>query len=262
LCSAAFNPHWLAGCKVHACGPSGAASFTTKPAREDWVQIADARVQAQGRSVSKARDGELPRNWWRDDLKAVAEWPVALILVILASPLLLLIAVAVRVTTGSPVIYRRRVIGRGGVEFDAFKFRTMVNGAERVLEQDERLRKAFTVNWKLFSDPRVTRTGRVLRKYSLDELPQLFNVLRGEMSLIGPRMISPPELGQYGSLADRLLAVRPGLTGLWQVSGRQRVSYQRRVELDMEYIERCSLRLDLSILLKTIPVVLKAHGAF
>lgn len=200
--------------------------------------------------------------WWRDTLKGRVEWLAALIVTLLLSPMLAAIAVVVRLTTGSPVLYRRRVLGRYGVEFDAFKFRTMVNGAERVLEQDARLLQAFTENWKLFDDPRVTQAGRVLRKFSLDELPQLFNVLRGEMALIGPRMISPPELARYGDSGQRLLSVRPGLTGLWQVSGRQTVSYERRVELDMHYIAECSLALDASILLRTIPVVVKADGAF
>jgi lipopolysaccharide/colanic/teichoic acid biosynthesis glycosyltransferase len=154
------------------------------------------------------------------------------------------------------------VVGRNGVEFDAFKFRTMINGAERILEQDERLKEAFTVNFKLFADPRVTAAGKLLRKYSLDELLQLFNVLRGEMSLIGPRMVSPAELNHYGSTAGKLLSVKPGLTGLWQVSGRQLLSYQQRIELDMHYVDHCSLALDCTILARTIPVVLKADGAF
>jgi exopolysaccharide production protein ExoY len=204
----------------------------------------------------------MARRRWRDGLKAMVEWPMAALIVLLASPLLLAIAITVFVTTGRPVIYRRRVVGRNGIEFDAYKFRTMINGAERVLEQDERLRQAFTVNWKLFSDPRVTPAGRILRKYSFDELPQLFNVLRGEMSLIGPRMISPAELPKYGGLSDKLLSVRPGLTGLWQVSGRQRVSYEKRIELDMAYVDQCSLAMDFSILLRTVPVVMKADGAF
>src|SRR5580704_9647396 len=103
------------------------------------------------------------RTWWLEGFKPLFEWSLALAIVIVLSPLFLLIAVTIGLTTGRPVIYRRRVVGRGGVEFDAFKFRTMVNGAERVLEQDDRLREAFTVNWKLFDDPRVTRTGRLLR---------------------------------------------------------------------------------------------------
>jgi lipopolysaccharide/colanic/teichoic acid biosynthesis glycosyltransferase len=227
------------------------------------VQVAEVRYPSERPgAVAKSAAIQAPRTWWRDGLKHVLEWLVALTLVILLSPVLIVIALAIAFTTGRPVIYRRRVVGRGGVEFDAFKFRTMVNGAERVLEQDQRLKDAFTVNWKLFDDPRVTRTGRYLRKYSLDELPQLFNVLRGEMSLIGPRMVSPAELSKYAALAGKLLSVRPGLTGLWQVSGRQRVSYARRIELDMEYVDGCSLRMDLSILMRTVPVVLKADGAF
>jgi lipopolysaccharide/colanic/teichoic acid biosynthesis glycosyltransferase len=240
-------------------------SFTAHPVNEGWrsgVEVLDVRGQTQRHAGATAAGRLSARNWWRDDLKPLVEWPLALALLILVSPLLIVITVAIRLTTGSPVVYRRRVAGRGGREFDAFKFRTMVNGAERVLEEDEHLKEAFTANWKLFSDPRVTRTGRILRKYSLDELLQLVNVLRGEMSLIGPRMVSPAELCRYATLTPRLLSVRPGLTGLWQVSGRQRVSYDRRIELDMSYVERCSLLLDLSILLRTVPVVLKGDGAF
>ena len=199
---------------------------------------------------------------WQRHVKAPAEWLVALAIVIVLLPLLVALWLLVRITTGSPVLYRRRVVGRDGVEFDAFKFRTMVNGAERILEQDDRLREAFMTNWKLFDDPRVTSTGRILRKFSLDELPQLFNVLRGEMSLIGPRMITAAEVPRYGPLGQTLLSVRPGLTGLWQVSGRQTVSYERRIELDMHYIATCSPVLDLSILLRTIPVAIRGDGAF
>jgi lipopolysaccharide/colanic/teichoic acid biosynthesis glycosyltransferase len=202
------------------------------------------------------------RKRWRNGSKAVVEWLLALAAVIVLSPVFVAIALVIAVTTGRPVIYRRRVVGRGGVEFDAFKFRTMVSGAERVLEQDDRLRELFTRNWKLFADPRVTPVGRVLRKYSLDELPQLVNVVRGEMALVGPRMISPPELPRYGEFQTKLCSVRPGLTGLWQVSGRQTVSYDRRVELDMFYIDNCSPLIDISILLRTLPVVMGAKGAF
>src|SRR5262245_43072229 len=149
-------------------------------------------------------------NGWRDAGKPVVEWLLALVAVVLLSPLVVAIAAVILLTSGRPVIHRRRVVGRGGTEFDAFKFRTMVCGAERVLEQNDRLREMFARNWKLSADPRVTRVGRVLRKYSLDELPQLLNVLRGEMALIGPRMISPPELARYGELKTKLLSVRPG----------------------------------------------------
>jgi lipopolysaccharide/colanic/teichoic acid biosynthesis glycosyltransferase len=229
---------------------------------EVGVEVADVRYRSGARAVGSTLVDSSRKRWWRDGFKLAFEWPLTLLLMLLLLPLFLIIALAILITTGSPVVYRRRVMGRGGVEFDAFKFRTMVNGAERVLEQDERLKDAFTVNWKLFSDPRVTHTGRVLRKYSLDELPQLVNVLRGEMSLIGPRMVSPAELPKYAGLTPKLLSVRPGLTGLWQVSGRQNVSYDKRIALDMAYVDQCSLATDLNILLRTIPVVLKAEGAF
>ena len=212
-------------------------------------------------SVSGVSAPGAPDTWQRH-VKAPAEWLLALAIVIVLLPLFATLWMLVRITTGSPVLYRRRVVGRDGAQFDAFKFRTMVNGAERILEQDDGLREAFMTNWKLFDDPRVTSTGRVLRKFSLDELPQLFNVLRGEMALIGPRMITVAEVPRYGPLGQTLLSVRPGLTGLWQVSGRQTVSYERRIELDMHYIATCSAALDLSILLRTIPVAIRGDGAF
>jgi lipopolysaccharide/colanic/teichoic acid biosynthesis glycosyltransferase len=228
------------------------------------VPVTNVRYEAMKAKARPAftATNAAPRRWWRDDFKTLIEWPLALIALAVLSPFLVVIAALIAATTGRPVIYRRRVAGRGGGQFDAFKFRTMVQGAERVLEQDERLRKAFTVNWKLFADPRVTPLGRVLRKYSLDELPQLVNVLRGEMSLIGPRMVSPGELELYGDLKTKLLSVKPGLTGLWQISGRQTVSYARRIELDMLYIDNCSLRSDLTIVARTIPVVIGADGAY
>jgi lipopolysaccharide/colanic/teichoic acid biosynthesis glycosyltransferase len=233
-------------------------------ASEETVLATDVTLQARKEQLhpqAPAHAGRRRRMWWRDDLKRWVECPLAAIALLALSPLLAAIAIGIKCTTGGPVIYRRRVAGRRG-EFDAFKFRTMVQGAERILERDERLREAFTVNWKLFADPRVTKIGRILRKYSLDELPQLFNVVRGEMALIGPRIVSPGELDRYGELGSTLLSVRPGMTGLWQVSGRQTVSYERRIELDMFYIGHCSLAFDISILLRTVPVVLRAEGAY
>jgi lipopolysaccharide/colanic/teichoic acid biosynthesis glycosyltransferase len=223
------------------------------------ITYREVKSQHSGASLVSA---SMPKRWWRDQFKVIVEWVIAAAALTVLSPLLIVIALTIALTSGRPIIYRRRVAGRHGAQFDAFKFRTMVVGAERVLEQDERLREAFTANWKLFADPRVTAVGRVLRKYSLDELPQLVNVLRGEMALIGPRMVSPPELERYGALQTMLRSVRPGLTGLWQVSGRQTVSYATRIELDMFYIENCSLRFDLEILARTVPVVVRAEGAF
>jgi lipopolysaccharide/colanic/teichoic acid biosynthesis glycosyltransferase len=181
---------------------------------------------------------------------------------VLLAPLLLITAAAIKISSPGPILHRRRVVGRGGVPFDAFKFRSMRVDADRVLETDADLFAKFKTNHKLPNDPRITPIGRVIRRYSIDELPQLFNVLRGEMSLIGPRMVTAPELERYGAHVDTLLTVQPGMTGLWQVSGRQTTTYERRVELDMHYIEHWSLLLDLRILLKTPLVVFRGEGAY
>lgn len=222
--------------------------------------IAVTLDRKQERPVEGNREASRPQ-WWRDECKRWFECALAVLLLLLLAPVLMLLACVIKVSAGGPVIYRRRVAGRDG-PFDAFKFRTMVLEAEQILEQDARLWESFSVNWKLSADPRVTPLGRVLRKYSIDELPQLLNVVRGEMALIGPRMVTVAELERYGDLAPKLLSVRPGLTGLWQVSGRQTVSYERRIALDMEYIERCSLAFDVAILARTVPVVLGAEGAY
>src|SRR5205823_5129396 len=158
--------------------------------------------------------------------------------------------VLVALDSPGPVIYRRRVLGRGGKPFDAFKFRTMVSDADEVLKENADLRKAFTEGFKLRADPRVTRIGRFLRRASVDELPQLFNVLRGEMSLVGPRMIAPEEAERYGKWRLNLLTVKPGMTGPWQVQGRGELAYEQRVRLSMHYIRNHTLWLDLAILLR------------
>jgi lipopolysaccharide/colanic/teichoic acid biosynthesis glycosyltransferase len=138
----------------------------------------------------------------------------------------------------------------------------MCNEAENILRTSRGLVEAHRERQKLTSDPRVTRVGRLLRKYSLDEVPQLVNVVRGQMSLVGPRMIHPPELMRFGALGPRLLERRPGLTGLWQVSGRSELPFSARLQLDLEYLDTWSLGLDLKILLKTVPAVLRGRGAY
>ena len=185
----------------------------------------------------------------------------SLILLVVLSPLFFAIALLILITDGTPVIYRRRVVGPSG-EFDAFKFRTMQRDADELLRRDETLQKAFQENFKLKSDPRVTAVGAMLRKFSLDELPQLFNVLRGQMSLVGPRMITASELEKYGDHCELLLTVKPGLTGYWQVHGRQEVSYAERVRMDIEYIRNWNLRMDLELLWLTPVRVIRGRGAY
>jgi exopolysaccharide production protein ExoY len=180
----------------------------------------------------------------------------------MAGPLLALAALLVWLEDRGPFLYRRRVLGLGGREFDAFKLRTMRVDADDWLPRQPQLLAEFRKNVKLQHDPRITRVGRILRKFSIDELPQLANVLRGNMSLVGPRMIHPSELERYGDFGPERLAVKPGITGLWQVSGRQDLDYADRIELDRRYLMERSLKLDIEILLRTIPALLRGRGAF
>jgi lipopolysaccharide/colanic/teichoic acid biosynthesis glycosyltransferase len=168
----------------------------------------------------------------------------------------------VRLDSPGPALYRRRVLGRSGKPFDALKFRTMVVDADRLLNEQAELRAAFERGFKLTNDPRVTRIGRFLRRLSLDELPQLVNVLRGEMSLIGPRMIVAEEAARYGAWQLNLLTVKPGLTGPWQVQGRADIPYAERVRLSQEYIQHYSLWRDALILFKTFIALLRTKGAY
>jgi exopolysaccharide production protein ExoY len=187
----------------------------------------------------------------------------ACVALILCAPVMLLIFLGLAII-GNPIFAQYRV-GRGGKLFPCYKFRTMVNGAEQVLTDYLRNNPVAKEEWlrtyKLTNDPRITPLGRFLRKSSLDELPQLFNVLRGDMSLVGPRPIVPAEVPRYRSRIRAYHGLRPGITGLWQVSGRNLVSYRRRVALDSVYARECSIPLDVLILVKTIGVVFVGRGA-
>jgi lipopolysaccharide/colanic/teichoic acid biosynthesis glycosyltransferase len=185
----------------------------------------------------------------------------AAVLILLLSPIFILVSLLVVLEDGAPIIYRRRVVGVTG-EFDAFKFRSMRRDADAILAAHPALKAEFERNFKLKHDPRVTKAGAFLRKISFDELPQLFNVLRGQMSLVGPRMITAPELDKYGPHQRLLLTVKPGLTGYWQVRGRQNVTYEERVKMDVYYIQNWNLGMDMKILAWTPWKVLKREGAF
>jgi Undecaprenyl-phosphate galactose phosphotransferase WbaP len=189
----------------------------------------------------------------------------AVFLVLLFSPLILIIVALIRIE-GQPVLFWHKRIGHNGRSFHCVKFRTMVRDAEQVLRhllnEHPELRDEWTKNFKLRRDPRITMTGRILRLTSLDELPQLWNVLLGEMSLVGPRPIVRAELLRYGRNASRYLAVKPGLTGLWQVKGRSNTTYRRRVAMDKYYIQNQSILLDIYILAATPAAVLRRNGAY
>jgi exopolysaccharide production protein ExoY len=185
----------------------------------------------------------------------------ALALLVLTVPFVLIAAIATFATSGRPIFYRQIRAGRHGVPFFCWKLRTMIPQAEMVLAADALLSSTYMVNFKIEGDPRITRVGRILRKTSIDELPQLYNVLRGEMSLVGPRPVTLGEFrSKYAGLGPAVFSVRPGLTGLWQVSGRTRIDYDGRIALDLEYLRTRSVRRDLWILLLT-PLAILRGGA-
>jgi exopolysaccharide production protein ExoY len=191
---------------------------------------------------------------------------VALIAIALFLPLMLLVVTLVAFSTSGPVIFCQQRVGRSGTLFPCLKFRTMVVDAQaqldRLLADSEEARQEWARDQKLRRDPRVTVIGGILRKTSLDELPQLFNVLAGHMSIVGPRPIVRDEIDRYGLRFSDYCAVRPGLTGLWQISGRNDVSYEMRVRLDSLYARRQSLALNVAICVRTVPAMLTSRGCY
>jgi lipopolysaccharide/colanic/teichoic acid biosynthesis glycosyltransferase len=183
-------------------------------------------------------------------------------LVLVLSPILVLAALAIKFTSRGPIVYRSTRPGIGGVPFACLKFRTMYSDAEQQqVELEERNEKGGAI-FKIRDDPRVTAIGRLLRRWSIDELPQLFNVLRGEMSLVGPRPLPQRDFDRLDDWHRKRNLVLPGMTGLWQVSGRSELDFDELVRLDFLYLERWSVFLDLTLLLKTVPAVIRARGAW
>jgi Undecaprenyl-phosphate galactose phosphotransferase WbaP len=199
-------------------------------------------------------------------VKRVVDLGLILATAALALPFVILIAAAIRLTSAGPVFYRQVRYGRNGTTFTAWKFRSMVRDAKDVLarhlETSPELRREWDRDHKLRRDPRVTAVGRFLRRTSLDELPQIWNVLLGQMSVVGPRPIVADEIPLYGDAYELYTQVRPGITGLWQVSGRNDLTYEKRVHLDTYYIRNWSPWLDLYILARTVAAVLLARGAY
>ncbi|MDR7278841.1 sugar transferase [Catenuloplanes atrovinosus] len=195
-------------------------------------------------------------------IKELIDRSIALLATLVALPVMIAIALAIKIDSRGPVIFRQTRVGLDSREFGVFKFRTMVTNADALLAELKAKNETDGLMFKMRNDPRVTRVGRFLRKWSLDELPQLFNVLLGHMSLVGPRPPLPSEVARYdGDLARRLL-VKPGMTGLWQVSGRSDLSWEDGVRLDLFYVENWSLAADLTILWKTVGAVIRSRGAY
>jgi len=227
------------------------------------IEVAGPRLHIRPLEGLPLLTVESPRlEGWRRLVKSAFDRTVAAVALLVLAPVLLGLAVAVRATSEGPVLYRQQRVGAHGRTFTMLKFRSMVVDAERKLDE---LRAANISDGPLFKirqDPRVTPVGRWLRRLSLDELPQLVNVLTGSMSLVGPRPPLPDEVACYEGPVGRRLLVKPGLTGLWQISGRSDLPWEEAVRLDLRYVENWSLALDALILWKTGSAVLRSRGAY
>jgi len=228
-------------------------------------KISDA-VAAPHTEARHQRSGYPAAGTAKKALKRLVDIAAALVGLILMAPLGILVAAMIYATEGGPIFFGHERVGRHGRRFKCYKFRTMVRDSEAVLQAHLKNNPLARAEWearrKLRNDPRVSRLGEILRKSSVDELPQLFNILRGDMSLVGPRPIVQDELQYYGENARFYLSVRPGLTGLWQTSGRSDTSYSQRVMLDTEYALTYNFWLDARIVLKTAEVVLTREGSY
>lgn len=197
-----------------------------------------------------------------DILKRFIDIIIGTIGLIVCIPIFIIIGIAIKIDSKGPVFFKHKRIGKHGKKLEIYKFRTMIENAEEAMKNfTEEQKKEFAENFKLENDPRVTRVGKILRKTSLDELPQIINILKGEMSIIGPRPVVKSELEKYGSNQDKFLSVAPGLTGYWAANGRSDVSYEERMALELYYVNNRSLILDMKIFFKTIGSVLKGRGA-
>lgn len=181
---------------------------------------------------------------------------------VLLSPVFLILAICIKIDSKGPVIFAHKRIGKNGKEFNMYKFRSMYENAEEMIENfNEEQKREWQENFKLENDPRITKVGKFLRKTSLDELPQIVNIIKGDLSIVGPRPIVDEELEKYGENKEKFLSITPGLTGYWQANGRSNTTYEERMQMELYYIDNQSLWLDIKIFFKTIVSVLKKEGA-
>ncbi|HYG25448.1 MAG TPA: sugar transferase [Caulobacteraceae bacterium] len=218
-------------------------------------------------AIPKSTSGKAPSQslTWEEPASRTVQFSLALVALVFVLPLMIAIAIAIYMQDRGPVIFAHRRVGRNGKHFYCLKFRSMAQDAERrlteLLATDPAAREEWEETHKLRHDPRVTPLGDFLRKSSLDELPQLFNVMRGEMNLVGPRPIVDAEVAKYGRRFQHYAAVKPGITGLWQVSGRSDLTYRQRVAMDCLYTRKRGLGLDVWIMAATVPAVMLRHGS-
>ncbi|MEZ4616564.1 MAG: undecaprenyl-phosphate glucose phosphotransferase [Caldilineaceae bacterium] len=229
----------------------------------DYFQLTKNQIQVEDlNGIPLLSTRELSIQGWNYVVKRTADIVLSLLAGIVLWPLLALIAAAIRLDSPGPIIYKQRRIGKNGKPFACYKFRSMVVNADARRHEIATLNEATGPLFKMRNDPRQTRVGHFIRRFSLDELPQLYNVVRGEMSIVGPRPNLPNEVEQYQEWHKKRLAASPGITGLWQVSGRSDLTFDEMVLLDIYYVENWSLALDLHILLRSVPAVLGARGAY
>lgn len=194
--------------------------------------------------------------------KRMADIILSILGLIILSPVFLIIAIIIRIDSKGPIFFKHKRVGKNGKPLYIYKFRTMHPHAEDMIKNfNEEQMREFKESYKLQNDPRITRIGEILRKTSLDELPQIVNILKGELSIIGPRPVIDEEIEKYGENKDKLLSITPGLTGYWQANGRSSTTYEERMEMELYYVDNCSLKMDIAIFFKTIISVLKKEGA-
>lgn len=223
-------------------------------------QIANKSVKCAAKKRSQPLSGDLT--------KRLFDIIFSLSVLVLCAPVYMILAVSIACTSSGSIFYIQERVGKNYRHFGCIKFRTMIPDADRLLHQmmaeSEDLRQEFSENFKLKEDPRITKIGKFLRTTNLDEFPQFINVLKGEMSVVGPRPLVPEEIERYGTQIDRVLTIRPGITGLWQVSGRNDITYAQRILIDVSYVKRRNFWLDLLIVLKTVilTIIPKNNGAY
>jgi Undecaprenyl-phosphate galactose phosphotransferase WbaP len=243
------------------------AEYQSPESRTAAIEGSYSYAESTGRSLERLQRADTPSEFFRYRMiKRCLDVLLVMIAIPVILPVLGLVSAVVMLSSRGPVFYSHRRIRKGGAFFSMWKFRTMCVNSTEVLEdylaQHPKARAEWNKTHKLRDDPRITRLGTFLRRYSLDELPQLWNVLMGQMSLVGPRPIVAAEVEKYADCFDCYCRVKPGLTGLWQVSGRSKLTYDARVALDCEYVEHWSLVKDMVILLKTFSSVVNQDGAF
>ena len=222
----------------------------------------DIAMKKHSNSTAKVTNKQIVNKPVYDFIKRFTDIVCSAIAIVLLSPFFIIISIAIKATSKGPVIFVHKRVGKNGKKIGIYKFRSMVMNAEELIEKfTPEQKEEFKKNFKLKNDPRITKIGKFLRKTSLDELPQLFNILKGDLSIVGPRPIMEVETKIYGEYKDMLLSIKPGLTGFWAANGRSDTSYKRRRAMEIYYVKNRSLLFDIKIIFKTVISVFKGEGA-